>query len=545
MTVGHGSVGTPGCAAGVRGGAPPVRAAAVARARRARLEISRSGFPLGAAANYYLGYLGDELLAESPRRSPPSRTPDGTARRRRDRLIPHLADFLERVAAEGSAALFRGDVARAFVADMAEHGGIVTQADLDAFTPVVRPASLVTSGTGRSPRTRRRRSAGRCSPRCSCCSTGTRATSGRTTTSSAGSRSSGPSCGTAPPSSTSPPTGPVPARRCSTACRRGPEVAGRRAVDRPRQRRRRRRLRLLRDGVVRVRRGRQHPRHRRLAEQLPRRARAQPRTGCTRWPRASGWPRTWRRASRGVRTARVLAIGSPGADRITTALAQVIASFAHGGYDLQDAVDRPRVHLSRAPGRVEILHREEDIALPETVSTCRSRRIPPRRCSWVGSRRRCARRTEPWSALPTRAARAPSPSAERQGPRGEHGRRRLVRRLGSGAMSQSIRLAVVPGDGIGPEVVAEGLKVLRAAVDGVATVETTEYDLGARRWHATGETLPDSVLGRDPRSTTRSCSARSATRACRAASSSAGCCCGCASSSTTTSTCARPGCTRA
>jgi 3-isopropylmalate dehydrogenase len=61
-------------------------------------------------------------------------------------------------------------------------------------------------------------------------------------------------------------------------------------------------------------------------------------------------------------------------------------------------------------------------------------------------------------------------------------------------MSPSIRLAVVAGDGIGPEVVAEGLKVLRAAVDGVATVETTEYDLGARRWHATGETLPDAAL---------------------------------------------------
>jgi len=59
---------------------------------------------------------------------------------------------------------------------------------------------------------------------------------------------------------------------------------------------------------------------------------------------------------------------------------------------------------------------------------------------------------------------------------------------------QSLRLAVIAGDGIGPEVVAEGLKVLRAAVDGVAAVETTDYDLGARRWHASGETLPDSVL---------------------------------------------------
>jgi len=61
-------------------------------------------------------------------------------------------------------------------------------------------------------------------------------------------------------------------------------------------------------------------------------------------------------------------------------------------------------------------------------------------------------------------------------------------------MTQTHRLAVIPGDGIGPEVVTEGLKVLRAAVEGEAVVETTEYDLGARRWHATGETLPDAVL---------------------------------------------------
>ncbi|GAA1823409.1 3-isopropylmalate dehydrogenase [Actinomadura chokoriensis] len=59
--------------------------------------------------------------------------------------------------------------------------------------------------------------------------------------------------------------------------------------------------------------------------------------------------------------------------------------------------------------------------------------------------------------------------------------------------SRSIRLAVIPGDGIGPEVVAEGLKVLDA-VSGDLTFEQTPYDLGAARWHRTGETLPDSVL---------------------------------------------------
>ena len=61
--------------------------------------------------------------------------------------------------------------------------------------------------------------------------------------------------------------------------------------------------------------------------------------------------------------------------------------------------------------------------------------------------------------------------------------------------SRTIDLAVIGGDGIGPEVVAEGLKVLEAvgASEGL-TFARTEYDLGAKRWHATGETLPDSVV---------------------------------------------------
>jgi 3-isopropylmalate dehydrogenase len=63
-------------------------------------------------------------------------------------------------------------------------------------------------------------------------------------------------------------------------------------------------------------------------------------------------------------------------------------------------------------------------------------------------------------------------------------------------MSTTYRLAVVPGDGIGTEVVAEGLKVLDAvsARHGLS-FERTAYDLGARRYNATGEVLPDSVLG--------------------------------------------------
>ena len=57
--------------------------------------------------------------------------------------------------------------------------------------------------------------------------------------------------------------------------------------------------------------------------------------------------------------------------------------------------------------------------------------------------------------------------------------------------NDKLNLAVIGGDGIGPEVVAEGLNSLEAATAGSGLkVSTTEYDLGARRWHATGETLP-------------------------------------------------------
>lgn len=58
-----------------------------------------------------------------------------------------------------------------------------------------------------------------------------------------------------------------------------------------------------------------------------------------------------------------------------------------------------------------------------------------------------------------------------------------------------LSLAVIPGDGIGQEVVPEGLKVLEAALEGSGiTVRTTEFDLGARRYHATGEVLTDADL---------------------------------------------------
>ena len=57
------------------------------------------------------------------------------------------------------------------------------------------------------------------------------------------------------------------------------------------------------------------------------------------------------------------------------------------------------------------------------------------------------------------------------------------------------KIAVIPGDGTGPEVVAEGLKVLEAlAAKYGFSYETTTFDFGGERYLRTGETLPDSAV---------------------------------------------------
>lgn len=62
-------------------------------------------------------------------------------------------------------------------------------------------------------------------------------------------------------------------------------------------------------------------------------------------------------------------------------------------------------------------------------------------------------------------------------------------------MTREYKLAVIGGDGIGPEVTAIALEALELATRGSGVdFVTTEYDLGARRYHATGETLNDADM---------------------------------------------------
>ena len=62
-------------------------------------------------------------------------------------------------------------------------------------------------------------------------------------------------------------------------------------------------------------------------------------------------------------------------------------------------------------------------------------------------------------------------------------------------MAKTYKIALIPGDGTGPEVVREAIKVVHAAATkGGFKLEFTEFDFGSARYLKTGETLPDSAI---------------------------------------------------
>ena len=62
-------------------------------------------------------------------------------------------------------------------------------------------------------------------------------------------------------------------------------------------------------------------------------------------------------------------------------------------------------------------------------------------------------------------------------------------------MSKTYSIAVIPGDGTGPEVTAEAVKVLNAAADKFGfKLDMTEYDFGGERYLKTGEVLPETAV---------------------------------------------------
>ena len=363
MTAGHGSVAVPGALAALalthqQWGALPWREVVTPA-----IEVARHGFPMGSASGYYLRYVRETLYGWDPETAAALQGGEGRWLDTGDHLtVPGLAGTLEQLADEGAQSFYSGDLAAAIVADMAERGGLVGAADLAGYRPLVRPA-LAVSTAGWQWRTN-------------------------------------------PPPAIG---GPVLAAMLQLIGDRPraewteDDVAVLVAVQRRVLDARRDRLDVAGD---RARAGWDLVREVGLAGAgSPSTAHVSvvdaegtscavttsfgygsgatvPGTGI--WlnnslgehelNRAGGLPPGARLASNMAPTAgrhpagAVLAIGSPGADRITTALLQVLASFANGRTPLQSAVDRPRLHVHHLdegdPEGAARIEAEEDLPLP-------------------------------------------------------------------------------------------------------------------------------------------------------------------------------------
>ncbi|MEO7058086.1 MAG: gamma-glutamyltransferase [Lapillicoccus sp.] len=147
LYAGPGSVATPGAFAGLglaherHGRAPWAEVMAPAAT------AARDGFRLGAAAASYLAITGDTVFAWDRETSALLHASDGTSLPAGSAIIDaRLAGALTRIAEAGAGDVYHGDLAAVIADDLQDRGGLLTRADLAAYQAVVRPALRLGAG---------------------------------------------------------------------------------------------------------------------------------------------------------------------------------------------------------------------------------------------------------------------------------------------------------------------------------------------------------------------------------------------------------------
>lgn len=145
--VGASSVAVPGtlsalCLASERYGRLPWR-----KLLQPTIRAARDGFPLATACHYYLGYAGDVIYGRSEDghgalHDASGRLVDAGA----EIVVPHLADSLEAIAEEGGDLFYRGEIGRKIVDHVRSRGGSLTMDDLAAYSPDIRESLMVDVG---------------------------------------------------------------------------------------------------------------------------------------------------------------------------------------------------------------------------------------------------------------------------------------------------------------------------------------------------------------------------------------------------------------
>jgi gamma-glutamyltranspeptidase/glutathione hydrolase len=153
--VGAGSVAVPGSLAALATAFDHYGQAQWADIIAPAVRVTRQGFPLSAACHYYLQHSGEPIFGRSTdgfralheypggdESNAPVLRPAGSTI-----VVPHLADSLALIAEQGARAFYEGELAACISRHSAEHGGRLTRADLAGYRAIIRPALQTSLGS--------------------------------------------------------------------------------------------------------------------------------------------------------------------------------------------------------------------------------------------------------------------------------------------------------------------------------------------------------------------------------------------------------------
>jgi gamma-glutamyltranspeptidase/glutathione hydrolase len=142
--VGWGSVATPGAFAGFDIASTRFGAVPWAELFEPTISVLRDGVPISQATGYYLQYAHDVIYGWNPEAASIHHRPDGTVLQAEDVVTnAPLADCLSVIAIEGADLLYHGDLGAALARASEELGGLITRHDLEEYAPIVRPPSRI------------------------------------------------------------------------------------------------------------------------------------------------------------------------------------------------------------------------------------------------------------------------------------------------------------------------------------------------------------------------------------------------------------------
>jgi gamma-glutamyltranspeptidase/glutathione hydrolase len=145
--VGPGSVAVPGSLAAVERAWQLFGSASWADLFVPVIRATRDGFPLSRACHYYLGFSGKAIFDRSRDGFDALHDTDGELCKQGDLVVvPHLADSLAAIAEEGAQVFYRGELARRISDHVRDTGGGLTLEDLETFEAVERPSLTVGIG---------------------------------------------------------------------------------------------------------------------------------------------------------------------------------------------------------------------------------------------------------------------------------------------------------------------------------------------------------------------------------------------------------------